>query len=65
MSYVTEVDETANWLFDEGGNPDHDDANAQVKTEAFDVVVLATPMTRDKRTLELRNISTSPLFPGR
>jgi len=35
------------------------------EVEKFDVVVLATPLTKDKSSIELKGLPTEPLFPGR
>ena len=35
------------------------------ETDEFDIVILATPMTKDKATLELRGLPVQPMFPRR
>lgn len=56
------------WLFAEGANEGKSQkvpvATAEEK-EDFDVVILATPMTKDKTTIEIRGLPEAPSFPRR
>ncbi len=56
------------WLFNEGAN-EGKSRKVKVRTreekEDFDMVVLATPMTKDKTTIKIHGLKEPPVFPRR
>ena len=55
-------------LFNEGANNGKSSRMAQssqIKSEEFDIVVIATPLTKDKSTIEIQGLPDKLEFPGR
>ncbi len=56
------------WLFNEGSNEGKSrkvPVRSREEKEDFDMVVLATPMTKDKTTIKIHGLKEAPVFPRR